>query len=227
MVNLKIALVIVASAVCCSTSPCKAAEQFKPKTGDFGLPSVQFGPHSRRFYRKRPSNPTPDVIVPQTGDFFPDGTWGPANMYNRPWDGDVKTVEPPPIDDPDCSEDLLMPWCRWDGTLDGELTRLFARLIQKSFPMKKLTCYVSYVVSDERKISNIHVSIPSSDPFFSAMVIVALKMLSDDPNLTFPSGSRRKLVKRWDLFEKREGGLCYVTGESKSWSKDRLLEPLK
>jgi len=153
--------------------------------GDFDPPwAVQQGPSLIRQENQRPSHIDP--FAPQTPDA---DDFGPAALAETAAHAEVTP------------EDTTKSWYAWHRRVSGVVRERF----QKGAPLVfkdniPRTCEISYVVASDGRVGNVRVLHVTGDAISNSMLVDQIKSMKADTILEFPSDSKRKFVKKFEIF---------------------------
>jgi outer membrane biosynthesis protein TonB len=103
--------------------------------------------------------------------------------------------------DPDKSTEMQVLWDAWHARVAQTIYQRFDHLAQVRFKRGKvLECKVSYLVTSDQKIENVHVLQHSTDPAFDQLIVTTIQGMTHHPYLLFPRQSQRQSVERTGTF---------------------------
>jgi hypothetical protein len=155
-------------------------------------------------------------------------TMVPRPENTNPFEGEGENLPPMPIqqqpppnrvmqNDPDSSPEMQLAWDLWHKRVAEAIFTRFNFLAKVAFRRSPpLLCKISYVVTRDGQIQNMHIQEKASNVLFNVIVFQTVKSLNGDfALLQFPQGSRRMFVAKNGTFTQNYGGdgFKYTVGD--------------
>jgi hypothetical protein len=178
-------------------------ESFEPPPDAFNLKASQSDQVAN-------ANP-PGLAEPAKPDFGGEQTI-PGLDTNQQLNGSAEARN-----DPDNSPEMQLAWDEWHKRVAAAVYDKFNAIAQMAFKYSQpLSCYVTYTVTNDGRITNVNLPQKSTNVAFNAMVLLVINSISGQTDLLcFPTGSRRMFVNKAGMFTQNYGvqGFKYTTGD--------------
>lgn len=130
-----------------------------------------------------------------------------------------------PTNDPDTSKELKTVWELWRERVSKTINARFNDVAERSFShyLKPISCEVTYSISNDRRIFNIHMVRKSDSLVFNSMLFMVLNSMHGNAVLDFPAGSKRESIEMNGTFSRnadKPGGVRFLN-ESADTEKKR------